>query len=345
MSKGRLTHLFQKYADRTCTQAEYAELMILINEENKANEIDLLMNDEWENHINGPELDKNSVDQLFDRVLSAGEYYEDKDQPIKLNPRRSWIIWAAASLVLGVSAFWFYLSNQNISTDAKQAQVIERKISPVVSMVTVNEHRKVKLPDGSVVILNNTSTLEFPTNFLGSTREVILKGEGYFDIKHNAEKPFIVHTGKISTTVLGTAFNIKAYDKENDVVVTVTRGKVMVKNKNKTLGIIIPDQQIVFNKSEVKSSLTPVLASKVIEWQENDLFFDDVTMDEAVTQLAKRFNVKIKFASEESKNCRFTATFLKGESLDEILQIVASFNHITYQKKAGEIVISGDGCK
>lgn len=345
MSKGRLTHLFQKYADRTCTQAEYAELMILINDENKAAEIDLLMNDEWENHINGPELDKNSVDQLFDRVLSAGEYNEDKDQPIKLNPQRSWIIWAAASLVLAVSALWFYSSNQTITFGVQQAQVSETKTNPVVNLVATNEHRKIKLPDGSIVILNNTSTLEFPANFSGSTRDVVLKGEGYFDIKHNAEKPFIVHTGKISTTVLGTAFNIKAYDKENDVVVTVTRGKVIVKNEDETLGIIVPDQQIVFNKAGMKSSLIPVVASKMVEWQEKDLYFDDVTMYEAATQLAKRFDVKIKFDSEESKDCRFTATFLKGESLDEILQIITSFNHITYQKKAGEIILSGNGCK
>jgi transmembrane sensor len=345
MSKGRLTHLFQKYADRTCTQAEHAELMILINDENKAGEIDLLMNDEWENHINGPEIDKNRLDQLFNHVLSAGEYGEDTDQLIKLNTGRSWIIWAAASLVLCVSSFWFYSLDHDISTGLKQAQVSETKTNPVVNLVAANEHRKIKLPDGSVVILNNTSTLEFPAKFSGNTREVILKGEGYFDIKHNAEKPFIVHTGKISTTVLGTAFNIKAYDKENDVVVTVTRGKVMVKNEDKTLGVIIPDQQIVFNKTEMKSSLIPVIASKMVEWQEKDLYFDDVTMDEAAAQLAKRFNVKIKFASEESKDCRFTATFLKGESLDEILQIITSFNHITYQKKAGEIIISGNGCK
>lgn len=342
MSKGRLTHLFQKYADRTCTQAEYAELMILINDENKATQIDLLMNDEWENHINGPELDKNSVNQLFDRVLSAREYSEDTDQPIKLNPGRSWIIWAAASLLIGVSALWFYGSS---TTGVQQARVTAVKNKSMINLVAADEHRKIKLPDGSIVILNNTSTLEFPVSFSGKTREVILKGEGYFDIRHNAEKPFIVHTGKLSTTVLGTAFNIKAYDHENNVVVTVTRGKVMVKNEDKTLGVIVPDQQIVFNKTGMKSSLVPVVASKIVEWQEKDLYFDDVTMDEAVAQLAKRFNVKIKFANEESKDCRFTATFLKGESLDEILQIITSFNHITYQKKAGEIIISGNGCK
>lgn len=345
MRKGRLTHLFQKYADRTCTQAEYAELMNLIHDENKASEVDLLMNDEWENHIHGPELDKNSVNQLFDRVLAAVEHSTDANHTIRFNVGRSWIFWAAASLLLCVSAFLLYHSSKISSAGVEKAQFSEIKAKPMVNLVAENEHRKIKLPDGSIVILNRTSTLEFPETFSGHTREVVLKGEGYFDIKHQAEQPFIVHTGKISTTVLGTAFNIKAYDTENNVVVTVTRGKVLVKNEDKTLGVIVPDQQIIFNKNEIKSSLSPVVASKTIEWQEKDLFFDDVTMDEAVAQLIKRFNVNIKFENEGSKSCRFTATFLKGESLDEILQIITSFNHITYQKKAGEITISGNGCK
>lgn len=346
MSKGRLTHLFQKYADRTCTRAEYAELMTLINDENKSTEIDLLMDDEWTNHINGQELDQKSINELFEKVLFAVAYDEDVPQTVQLKPGRSWVIWAAASLLIAFSAFWFYNANHNDAPGIiKQAHVVNPKAEPVVNLTAADEHKKIKLPDGSIVILNQGSTLEFPADFSGGTREVVLKGEGYFDIKHHAEKPFIVHTGKVSTTVLGTAFNIKAYDEENDLVVTVTRGKVMVKNENKTLGIIIPDQQIVFNKTALKSSLNSVVASKMIEWQEKDLFFDDVTMDEAAVQLTKRFNMKIKFANEESKSCRFTATFLKDESLDEILQIITSFNHITYQKQPGEIIISGNGCK
>lgn len=344
MSKERLTLLFKKYADKTCTQVEYAELMTIINDENNYNEIDMVMDHEWEHHINSPKMEQGRVDQLFDKILATGEYNDEVKKPVKLDQNRSWMVWAAAALLLGIFVFLYY--NQNGAADkVNKVKTAARNIQPSVNIAAVGEHRKIKLPDGSTVILNNGSTLEFPEQFSGVSREVVLKGEGFFDIKHDAEKLFIVHTGKISTTVLGTAFNIKAYDKENDVVVTVTRGKVMVKNAQKTLGIIVPNQQIVFNKVHMKSSLVPVTAKETVEWQEKDLFFDDVTMEEAVLQLAKRFNVTIRFASEASKSCRFTATFLKGESLDEILQVITSFNHIAYQKKAGEVIISGNGCK
>ena len=154
-----------------------------------------------------------------------------------------------------------------------------------------------------------------------------------------------MHTGKIKTTVLGTAFNINAYDKSRDVVVTVTRGKVMVQDETKTLGILVPNQQVVVNKMQMKSQVIPVLAKSAIEWQEKDLFFDEVTMEEAAHKLSTYFNVKISFANDASKDCRFTGTFLRGERLEEILKVITSFNHIEYQKKAGEIVLSGKGCK
>lgn len=344
MSKERLTHLLQKYADKTCSQAEYAELMTIINDEDNYEEIDLVMNDEWEHHISSPKMEQGRVDQLFDKILAAGKFSEEVKKPVKLNQNRSWTVWAAAALLLGT--FVFLYDNQTAAPDKViEVKTAAHNIRPSVNIAAVAEHRKINLPDGSIVVLNNGSTLEFPEQFLGMSREVILKGEGYFDIRHDAEKPFIVHTGKISTTVLGTAFNVKAYDKENDVVVTVTRGKVIVKNEQKTLGIIVPNQQIVFNKVQMKSSIMPVLAKQTVEWQEKDLFFDDVTMEEAMLQLAKRFNITISFANEASKSCRFTATFLKGESLDEILQIITSFNHIAYQKNAGEVMISGNGCK
>jgi ferric-dicitrate binding protein FerR (iron transport regulator) len=87
-------------------------------------------------------------------------------------------------------------------------------------------HRQlINLPDGSKVVLNANSKLEYPPGFSNNTREVYLDGEAYFDIAHDPGKPFIVHTGSISTRVLGTAFNINAYRSQQFVEVTVTRVK------------------------------------------------------------------------------------------------------------------------
>lgn len=344
MNQEKLKQLFQKYADKTCTQEEFAELMMIFNDDQTKDELDILMDNEWEEHADGPELSHEKKSRLFEQVMAAvAEHKKPLAGTHRLTAYKSWISWIAASVLIGVVALMYYNSDRIFR--GKSTTDVENIRVAAVNMTTGSEHKKIKLPDGSTVVLNSKSRLEFPKVFTGERREVTLKGEGYFDIKHNPKKPFIVHTGKITTTVLGTAFNISAYDDDHDVVVTVTRGKVMVQNETKTLGIIVPNQQIVVNKKQMKSSLLPIMAKKIVEWQEKDLFFDEVTMEEAAVQLSAQFNVKIRFASNESKDCRFTATFLKGEGLDEILQVITSFNHTEYRREAGEIIISGKGCK
>jgi Fe2+-dicitrate sensor, membrane component len=345
MNKERLMYLFRKYADQTCSKEEHAEFMALVNSGNAVSELDELMDSEWEKHFKEEVLDKNSAIQIFDRVVASDR---DKEiapslKVIKIRPILRRVIWAAALLIIGFFVFLYLTPAGNKRVN--EGHFTANGQSSLITERATAEHRGITLPDGSRVVLNKQSTLIFSSHFNKKTREVSLIGEGYFDIKHDASRPFVVHTGKIKTTVLGTAFNIKYVDRENNVIVTVTRGKVMVQKENKTLGVILPDQQIVFNQKQNKSEVVGVEARRIVEWQENDLFFDDVTMDDAMAQLARRFNIKIRFANDYSKGCRFTATFLKGESLDEILQVIASFNHIEYQKKAGEIIISGNGCK
>src|SRR5690606_2859673 len=104
-----------------------------------------------------------------------------------------------------------------------------RENKMVINSVNSNEHRLLHLPDGSTVIVGVGSKLNYPSSFDSlRTREVYLEGQAYFDIRHNPQKPFIIHTGKVATTVLGTSFNIKAWPEDQDITVTVTRGKVRV---------------------------------------------------------------------------------------------------------------------
>ncbi len=345
MNKERVMYLFRKYTDQTCNKEEHAEFMALVNSGDAVKELDELMDSEWEKHFKGEMLDKSRARQIFDRVVITNKDTETAStvKVIKIGRMLPRAIWAAALLAIGVFVFLYLAPAGNKL--AKKDHFVANSDASVITERTTAEHRSIALPDGSRVVLNKQSTLVFSSHFNKKIREVSLIGEGYFDIKHDTSRPFVVHTGKIKTTVLGTAFNIRYLDLENNVIVTVTRGKVMVQRENKTLGVILPDQQIVFNQKQNKSEVLAVEARRIVEWQENDLFFDDVTMEDAMMQLAKRFSIKIRFANDDSKDCRFTATFLKGESLDEILQVIASFNHIEYQKNAGEIMISGNGCK
>lgn len=241
---------------------------------------------------------------------------------------------AAAVLVLVFSAgilYWF----------AKPADIQQREMAVVQQP---RENRVIFLPDGSKVILNGESKLNYPSTFEGlDKREVFLSGEAYFDIAHNEKMPFIVRTEKIETVVLGTAFNVQAYPEQENVIVTVTRGKVKVidDTKKETIGIITQNEQIVYNKTKANSAQKTVDASIVVDWENRDLICDNVTLAETAQLLEDRFHVKTVIENPEIRSLRFTTTFPKDEKLESVLKSICVFNGLTYDyhKEDSTVVI------
>ena len=329
MENQRVQYLIKKYAGNGITATEEAELMDIIRNSKDDADLRNFMLHAWDQRRPEMILDSARADQIFSAVVSA-----KKPSSVR---KLYWIGWAAAIVIICFAGLFLYQQK-----GAPLVQPVDTVAA--VKILSGAEHRKINLPDGSSVILNENSVLEYPEHFTGSTREVVLKGEGYFDIRHDAKRSFIVHTGTIKTTVLGTAFNVRALEGKN-VVVTVTRGKVSVADENKVLAVLVPDEQIVFNQQRKKASVTKVKADDTVAWQKNDLFFEDATMEEAAAILSQKFNVKITFGSNAGKDCRFTATFLKAQDLEEIIKVITAFNGATYITKPGEIIISGKNCE
>jgi transmembrane sensor len=293
----------------------------------------------WLEHYQHPkaewqQLDKTSREKWLEALFEDVQESITEQKIVPIRSRR--ILWRtiaaiAAMLLLGLGIV--YLERP------KQVQMISLNVAP-------NQKSQVVLADGSKVWVNSQSSLTYPKTFDGKTREVYLSGEAFFDIRHDAAKPFIIHTGNIVTTVLGTAFNIKEDKGTHTVVVTVTRGKVSVANGSHLLGVITPNQQISVNTVNHAQTQKNVNAGEAVTWQQNSISFDDITFADAAAQLQRRFKVKISFANDKVQNCRFTGSALKEEKLDQILKVICNFNNATYQTKAdGSIVIDGPGCE
>ncbi|MEJ7559810.1 MAG: FecR domain-containing protein [Pedobacter sp.] len=341
MSQERFAYLFRRYVDKVSSPEELDELMALLRDPDQAYNVELVLDQIWNN---SPDvvLEKSKSDDIFTKVIFS-------DLPLKktgkIVPYRYWLSLAASIFIACIAAFlWF--NNPERTDQVASAASVKAEIPPAtpITITTTNEHQKITLPDGSTVVLNNNSSITYPSVFPGNKREVQLSGEGYFDINHDEKKSFTVFTEKIKTTVLGTAFNIKAYKNEEDITVTVTRGKVSVLGDKAVLSIITPNQQMVFNKNYQKHNVAKVVAKNSIQWQESDLYFDDISMEQATEILSKRFNIPITFKNTKVAKCRFTATFLKGESLVEILNVICPYNNAQYESVAGKITISGSGC-
>jgi transmembrane sensor len=327
--RDKLKNLVDKYVRNTCTKTELEELFLYISQ-SKDNKH---LTEEFLAIWNGihPEEQLSSID--------GNQLYSEIESRISVPPVRqlpfSWIKAAAIILLTLSGGLLYFYFNHSVDTKKEVPASAERLVQ--------SSHRLIKLPDGSTVLLNDNSKLDY-TTFAENKREVNLTGEAYFDIVSDEQHPFIIHTGKLKTRVLGTAFNIRAYPDEMDVTVTVTKGRVEVESEHKKLGIITPNQQISFNKENNTTVQQNVLADSILAWKQNDLVFDNTNFEEAAVIISDRFNVTVTFSNESLKKCRFTASFLNEYNIHQVLTVLCDVNKATYEKINDTIIIKGEGC-
>ena len=300
-------------------------------------ELQGLLDEFWNDPTSITPLGEARAERIFNEIMASSQ--ADKPRNIFRN-QRFWYKAAAAILIIGITGFFYTMKIQ-----PTEMQLV--KFNTITVKPDKPSRRFINLPDGSSVILNENSKLELSKNFNSNgKREVYLSGEAYFDITHDPLHPFVVHTGKIFTTVLGTAFNIKASPGNKTVTVTVTRGKVKVGDNKHIYKFIVPNEQVIYDQNLTSPIKKPVKSDAIIEWTNEDIYFDDVSIKDVAKQLQERFDVSIVFSTEMIKSCKFSATFLKSQSLIQILNVIGEFNQIKYQFKDDKtVVLSGLGCK
>lgn len=338
MSKQELTSLLQQYLSKDISAAQKQALATLIANATDEEQIRSSLEEIWNEYQPADALPAQDSEAYYNRIL----------QQIKHQPaapvhrvhflRRSWVrIAAAAVVIIAVGVISYRL------LPTKPAGQQQAKANTPAVEKNINQY--LTLADGSKVLLHAGSKLLYPPAFNGSSREVTLTGEAFFDVAHNDAKPFVIHSGNIKTTVLGTAFNIKAWPAEPEVTVTVTRGKVKVENESGVLGIITPDQQLSVNTQNNQLKQAAVNAESELSWKNREYTMDNVTLDEAITELEFRYDIIIETgANEKPGNCRFTASFKQDESLDYVLNVVCRFYQASWKKVDDRIVITNINC-
>jgi len=199
-----------------------------------------------------------------------------------------------------------------------------------------------ELPDGTTVILNSGSSLRFSGLFAESAaRKVELKGEGFFQVAKDRERPFIVHVGKLDVKVLGTTFNVNAYDgTDPEIDIALVEGKVSIGKANSSLSdnlmVLAPGQLAHYDIAENKIyKETNIKLDKYIGWTEGKMVFIDDPIQEVIKRLENWYNVDIRIADKQLTNYRFTGTFV-DESLEGILKVFSLTSPLRYDIKPAE---------
>jgi len=272
-----------------------------------------------------------NLDQEWNKFLTqSGAAKDEKVRPLHQETNKSnyWLRIAAAVLVVLVSGF-----------------IINYFISDKTTIIqTADATRELSLPDGSKVTLNKFSTLTYSSNFNSSVRSVTLKGEAFFDITRSPQKPFVINTPDATVEVLGTSFNVQAYEARNQFEVVVQTGtvKVTVPEVKQAITLHTGDRGVY---SRADKYLTQVANTDVnfLAWKTRRITLVESDLYRVVETINNAYQANIQIATDVPATCVVTVTF-DQQSLEAILSVLKTTLNLTYRTENGSIIIIHAGC-
>lgn len=255
---------------------------------------------------------------------------------------RPYLRWAAAViLAVGIAlTLWLY-----------RTETVPGAVAQLEAATVRGQRTRVTLPDGSVVWLNAESRLSYPEQFAGGSREVFLTGEAFFDVAPDPGRPFRVRTPRLTTQVLGTSFNVRAYG-ELAPEVSVSTGRVLVKAPQQGGGagkqaaelLLTPNERATLDSA--KQTLTKTIVKSGLDyaaWRDGTLVFDQTPMREVAQTLGRKYNVTVRIASPSVYNCQLFGKY-REQPLENLLGIICSLTRTNYHINGRDVSIQGQGC-
>lgn len=329
MNESQFRHLLDKYVQGKCTLEEIKLLHRFYESfQEEALEDEPDASDMW--------LRKEKIHRDVKRNIAQKDRQQYEEQHQKVTRFRTLLKIAASVLIIISLGTGSYVAYKNMP--APEIVWMEKSTRK-------GQKAAIRLTDGTKVYLNVDSKLTFPEHFNHDKREVILEGEAFFEVAKNVNRPFIIKSGNLTTTVLGTSFNIKAFEGE-PLQVTVATGQVKVNTKHQDNiseeVFLNPYQQAFYDG---KLSKLEVDIAQFIAWKEKIIRFDEISLEEAAIVLERWFNVSIVIENENIRQCKISGKYIN----ENLINIMESFKHILGIKYRFEgdqkLIIDGKGCK
>ncbi len=195
-----------------------------------------------------------------------------------------------------------------------------------------------RLPDGSVVHLNAGSELKVPVYFGTESREVWLRGEGFFEVVHRENLIFTVHTDKADISVLGTEFDVRAYTDEKEVVTTLVQGAVGV-SSGRTYDRLKPGEQArIAGKGDVRVAEVDIYP--FIAWKNGRMVFENERLEKIMAELQRWYDFELFYADPDVKEMHFTIDILKYEEISKVLNLMERMNKVKFTQKGRTVVVN-----
>lgn len=194
---------------------------------------------------------------------------------------------------------------------------------------------QLRLPDGSLVRLNAASSIRFPTSFSQEKRIVTITGEAYFEIAEDAQRPFVVRKGDMEIQVLGTSFDVNAYDDEPAIKVTLLEGKVRVASGPDQSAILRPGQQARIGRDIAVAS--DVSIDEAVAWKNGKFRFNVTGIQEVMRQIARWYDVEVEYKGNTTT--RFWGSISRHVSIDKVLHMLEETGGVKFRVEGKTIVV------
>jgi transmembrane sensor len=253
--------------------------------------------------------------------------------PMQSSSRWNYALRIAAMILLTAglgTAIYFMLSKKKMADD--------------VYVASSDKVKRDSLPDGSTFTLNKNSSVSFSSEDYGHKRMVHLKGEAFFNVKHDETKEFIVEAGGLQIKDIGTTFNVKAMPDSRIVFVVVESGEVKILTDASDSIHLVAGETAEYNM-DTRSLVKGVNDDMNIAAYKDKIFiFDNTELKVIVKLLNDVYGSNIVLENNEAGDCRLTASF-NNESLDAIIDIIAETLHLQVERNATEILLKGNACR
>ncbi|MCE7070121.1 FecR domain-containing protein [Dyadobacter sp. CY327] len=318
---GQIKVLFERYLADECTPEQIRKLVAYFGLPEDNGTLRNLITQHFESPESNDASANGAVQEVYNRLLNQ----LDVKTEVKPAPKYSYslplwsrmaAVWVLLAVSCGITAYFFMRKADHAISENPTFSSVQMQ----TTVTGIGEKKKILLEDGSVVWLNAKSKLTYPASFEKNSREVSLEGEAYFEIFRDVNRPFTVESGQVRTKVLGTSFNIQAYDADPAVSVTVLTGKVQV-NASESVIQIVRNQQVKYMNGNIYKEVD-IDATAQIAWQNGKLQFRNKLLSDVIKTLERNYTVAITYNAGLS-DCYVHADFDAETPIENVMEMLA----------------------
>lgn len=317
-----IDNIIHKFFEGKASSEDLSELFNWMNQDNSNKRIFDEMSLYWR------------ADVTFDGSIDYSEVFMNLKERIKVeekkrsgkNKKRKILIslLPLAALIIGFVFSWSVFSVKN---NVKEFHCLSG-----------NSITEVNLPDGSLVVLKENTSLIYNSTFNKEKRDVKIIGEAYFKVNKNKEKPFTIDLETSKVTVLGTSFNVRSLNKDGISTITLVEGSIQFNDGINKI-ILKPKEELVYDSSKKEIKINQVNPFISIAWKNNLIKYQSVSFEEVIKQLEEIYNVNIKILNTNLKTQIITGTFDKRIGIEKILELMRLNLNFTWKKDASDFYI------